>query len=105
MAEKSTPGCAALMEIRERASATVLLFPAMCLIHVVYSDIAVRCRCCLADQGSEILAKAKVRGEIAALQEITETPHCKVKGKLTIKSAILPLSRSELSAEEGQWLP
>ena len=65
MAEKSTPDsswCAALMVIRESASATVLLFPAMCLMQVVYSDIAVSCLCCLADQGSETFAKAKVSG-------------------------------------------
>ena len=46
--------------------------------------LAVRCRCCLADQGSEtLISKRKSKGlmvgercEIAALQEITEMSHC-----------------------------
>lgn len=53
IAEKSTPGsswCMALMAIHESASATVLLFPEMWLMQVVYySEIAVSCLCCLAD--------------------------------------------------------
>ena len=44
--------------------------------------------------------------EVAAFQEVAEMSHCQVKGEeLTVEGTILPLSRSELSAEEGQWLP
>ena len=61
MAVKSTPGSkliTAFMMVRDSASAMRLLFPAMCLILVVYSDIVARWRCCQADHGSDTLAKA-----------------------------------------------
>ena len=54
MAVKSTPGSKlsiTLMMARDSATAMRLLFPAMCLILVVYSDIAARWRCCRDDQG------------------------------------------------------
>lgn len=55
---ESTPGsnlCTALIIVR--ASATSLLFPAMCLLQVVYSDIAAMWRYCRVDHGSDTLVK------------------------------------------------
>lgn len=39
----------------ERQSATTLLFPLMCLISIVNSDMKARWHCCRNDQGSETL--------------------------------------------------
>ena len=52
----------ALIIARDSASATTLVFPEICLMSVVNSDMAARWRCCLAYHGSEALASAKVRG-------------------------------------------
>ncbi len=65
MALKSIPWskqCTEWMIVRDSASATKLSFPTTCRTHVVYSEIAAICLCYRADQGSETLAKAIVRG-------------------------------------------
>ena len=111
MAVKSNPGsklCTVMM-VRDNAPATRLFFHAMCLILVVYSDIAVRWRCCRADQGSKYLGEIESEQlvvsescEDPSLEEITKVSHCQVKGwELTIKCTVFSFRGSELSAEES----
>ena len=46
----------------ERASATVFCDPGRCVSLLVNSEMKARWRCCLADQGGEVLKKAVVSG-------------------------------------------
>ncbi|KII61566.1 hypothetical protein RF11_10899 [Thelohanellus kitauei] len=82
--------------MRDRVTAIEVFSPDTCLMYVVYSEIEVICRCCLADQGSPPLVNVSVKG--FAVCKSFETPDFEVKpkmlyseikcDKLPIKSAI-----------------